>query len=133
MRRLAILIVFALAAAPAQARTAGGASFAPASVRADSALAGHWEAQITGDSKIFTIAFDFAVKSGVVTGTVTLLSNDLEDKIRNGSFDGANIAFTALGKFTGKLVGKELHLTRELDYGKKQELVARRTPAPKQK
>jgi hypothetical protein len=133
MRRLTLLIAFALATVPAEARTAGNVNLAPASVRADSSLAGHWEAQITGDSKIFTIAFDFAVKGGGVTGTVTLLSNDLESKITNGSFDGTNVAFTALGKFSGKLVGKELHLTRELDYGKKQQLVARRTPASKQK
>lgn len=131
MRRLALLLFAILVAGDASATTDVRGRESPVSDRQTAPLDGHWEAQITGDSKLFTIAFDFVVKRNVLTGMVTLLSNDREEKIRDGKFDGTNVAFTALGKFTGKLVGKELRLTRELDYGKKQELVAHRTAAPK--
>ena len=33
----------------------------------DSALAGHWEAEIQGDSRTFTITFDFTVKGDTLT------------------------------------------------------------------
>jgi hypothetical protein len=46
---------------------------------------------------------------------------------------GNEISFSAFGLWTGKLAGKELSLTRELDYGKKQTMTARRTAGSREK
>ena len=87
---------------------------------------GHWEADVTGDGKTFTFLFDFQTKGDVLTGTVELSSQDRSFEIKNGKITGDTISFLGFGIWTGKLEGGELKLTRELDYGKKQQMVAHR-------
>ena len=89
-------------------------------------ITGHWEAPVTGDGKTFTFSFDFVVKGDVLTGTLELSNQDRTVAITQGKVDGNKISFKGLGSWTGELVGNTLRLTRELDYGKRQELVARR-------
>ena len=95
----------------------------------DSGVAGRWTAQITGDSKVFTVNFDFIVKGGVLSGTVEFPSQDKEYLIEKGTIKGKEIAWTGFGTWTGTLVGNELRLTRGLDFGKTQKMVAHRVPA----
>jgi hypothetical protein len=99
----------------------------------DSGVAGRWTAQITGDSKVFTVNFEFVVTGGVLTGTVGWPSQDKEFPIKDGTIKGKEIAFTGFGAWTGMLVGKELQLTRALDYGKKQKMDAHRVAAARPK
>jgi len=88
---------------------------------------GHWEAPVTGDGRTFTFLFDFVTKGDALTGTVELSSQDRTFTITDGKIDGNKISFKGFGLWTGELVGKDLKLTRGLDYGKKQNMVARRT------
>ncbi len=96
---------------------------------ADSGIAGRWTAQINGDSRIFPVNFEFIVKGQVLSGTVEFPSFDKEFPIERGTIKGNTIAFQSFGDWKGTLVGEELRLTRELDYGKKQQMVAHRRTA----
>ena len=93
---------------------------------ADSSVAGHWEAQLKGETKVFIIDFHFIVTKDTLTGTVDAPWLDQSFPITDGHIEGADITFTAFGSWHGQLVGDELRLTRELDYGKKQQMVAHR-------
>ena len=95
-------------------------------------ITGHWEAPVTGDGKTFTFSFDFVAKGASLTGTLELSNQDRAIPITDGKINGSKVSFKGLGIWTGELVGEELRLTRELDYGKKQHLVAKRTKAPSQ-
>lgn len=89
-------------------------------------LAGHWEAEMTGDGKTFSFIFEFTAKGNALTGTVELSSQDRSFDIQNGKINGNAISFQAIGIWTGTLDGDQLTLTRELDYGKKQHMKAHR-------
>lgn len=134
-RILGIVPLCLLSAIATGARTPVADVRTPAIAQAqvDSGVAGRWTAQITGDSKVFTVNFDFVVKGGVLSGTVEFPSQDKEYPIENGTIKGNDIAFTGFGAWTGTLVGRELRLTRGLDYGKKQKMVAHRAPAARAK
>jgi hypothetical protein len=90
-------------------------------------LSGHWEADMTGDGKVFTFDFDFKAKGNSLGGTVELSTLDRTFPIQKGTIHGNTISFEALGLWTGELNGQELKLTRELDYGKKQHMTAHRS------
>lgn len=90
-------------------------------------LSGHWEAAVTGESKTFSIEFDFKVTGNSLGGTVGFPSQDRQFPITEGKIDGNKVAFKGFGIWTGTLNGNELTLTRELDGGKKQHMVAHRT------
>ena len=115
-----LLLIAALPLHPApRART----NAAPAALD----LTGHWEAPVSGDGRTFTFLFDFATKGDVLTGTVGISSRDDIFPITDGKIKGNTISFKAFGIWTGELAGKDLKLTRGLDYGKKQTMVAHRT------
>jgi hypothetical protein len=90
-------------------------------------LSGHWEAELAGDAKVFTIDFEFKVSGNTFTGTVEVSNIDREFPIKNGRIRGNAISFESFGTWTGEFDGQELKLTRELDYGKKQHMKAHRT------
>lgn len=89
-------------------------------------ITGHWEATVTGDGKTFSFLFDLVSKGESLTGTVELSTQDRAFPIANGKITDDKVSFTGFGKWTGQLVGQELRLTRGLDYGRKQEMVAHR-------
>lgn len=90
-------------------------------------LTGHWTAEVAGEAKRFEMYFDFEVKGDVITGTVELAGRDDKFKITNGKLTGNNLSFISIGAFTGTLEGNDLKLTRELDGGKKQHMIAHKT------
>ena len=57
-------------------------------------LAGHWEAEMTGDGKTFSFIFEFTTKGNALTGTVELSSQDRAFDIRNGKITGNAIRVT---------------------------------------
>src|SRR5438874_390227 len=81
-------------------------------------LAGTWRADVRAEGKSFSLIFNFAVNGDQLTGTVELPSRDQEFEITDGKIRGNEISFKAIGIWRGTLAGKELELTRELDYGK---------------
>ena len=106
--------------------SSAGAFPLPAGSPADQ-LRGHWEAELAGEGKRFWFYFDFQPKADAITGTVELAGQDRQFPIQNGKISGNHVSFQALGLWTGTLEGSELKLTRELDGGKKQHMIARRT------
>ena len=91
-------------------------------------LTGHWEAPVSGDGRTFMFLFDFAQKGSVLTGTVEISTRDQSFPIADGRVDGSKVTFKGFGDWRGELSGEDLKLTRGLDYGKKQDMVAHRTP-----
>jgi hypothetical protein len=90
-------------------------------------LTGHWEAPVAGDGRTFTFLFDLVAKGDVLTGTVELSTQDRTFPITDGKINGSKVSFRGFGDWSGELVGQDLKLTRGLDYGKKQHMVAHRT------
>ena len=90
-------------------------------------ITGHWEAPVSGDGRTFIFLFDLVAKGDALTGTVGISTRDDSFPITNGRIKGNTISFKAFGDWTGELDGKDLKLTRGLDYGKKQKMVAHRT------
>jgi len=95
-----------------------------------SALAGKWEAELKGDTKIYLFDFDLHVNGSTLWGTLDIPALDRTVPITNGKIKGHAFTFEALGGWTGTLDGSELKLTRELDEGKTQHLTAHRMSAP---
>ena len=98
-------------------------------LRASSAvdqLAGHWEAEMTGEGKSWVFLFDFKTSGNALTGTVGISTLDREYPISDGKISGNEVSFKGIGDWTGRLDGNELKLTRELDGGKKQQMKAYR-------
>jgi hypothetical protein len=93
-------------------------------------LRGHWEAEVAGEGKKFMIYFNLDAKRDTLTGTVELAGSDRQFEIQHGRVMGNNISFVAIGTWTGTLEGTELKLTRELDGGKKQHMIAHRSATP---
>lgn len=92
-------------------------------------LQGRWVADMTGDGKAFSFIFNFKVSGEVLTGTIELSTRDDVFPIKDGKIKGNDVSFNGFGTWTGTLEGNELRLTRGLDYGKKQHMVARRQGA----
>ena len=90
-------------------------------------LQGRWVADVKGDGRTFSFIFNFKTTGGTLTGTVELSTRDDEFPIKNGKIEGNNVSFMAFGDWTGTLEGNELKLTRGLDYGKKQQMIAHRS------
>jgi len=89
-------------------------------------LAGHWEAELQGEGRVFTFIFEFKTNGDAVTGTVELSTQDRVFDITDGKIKGNSVSFKAIGLWSGTIKGDELDLTRELDYGKKQHMTAHR-------
>ena len=91
-------------------------------------LSGTWQADVHGEAKTFPIVLHFTVDAkGSVGGTVEFPTHDTEFPITKGTVRGNEVSFEGAGGWTGKLEGRDLKLTRELDGGKKQVMVAHRT------
>jgi len=95
-----------------------------------SGLAGKWEAELKGDTKIYLFDFDLHVNDSTLWGTLEIPALDRTVPITNGKIKGNAFAFEAFGGWTGTLDGSELKLTRALDEGKTQQLTAHRMSAP---
>jgi hypothetical protein len=122
MNRLRIVLSFALLA---MLLAVAAAPVLRASPPADK-LAGHWEANMTGEAKVFIFVFEFKTNGDALTGTVEIAGQDRSFDIKDGKIKGNSVSFTGLGVWTGTLNGDELNLTRTLDGGKKQEMKAHR-------
>jgi len=90
-------------------------------------LTGNWQAEVHGEAKSFPIVFHFKVEANDIHGTIEFPSHDLEFPIEHGTVHGNEVSFQGAGLWHGALKGKSLELTRELDGGKKQVMVASRT------
>jgi hypothetical protein len=111
--KLAALLLVLAPAAPDHAQ----ASTSP--------FAGHWEADVKGDGRIFTFVFDFNVRADSLGGTVSIAQRDIEIPVR-GLVRGNHIHFEQFGLWNGSIEKGELRLTRGLDGGKIQHLAAHR-------
>ncbi|HEX7192277.1 MAG TPA: hypothetical protein VF381_11985 [Thermoanaerobaculia bacterium] len=90
-------------------------------------LTGTWQAEVHGEAKTFPIVLHFTVDpKGNIGGTVEFPTHDTEFPITQGTVHGNEISFLGAGSWSGKLEGSDLKLTRELDGGKKQVMVAHR-------
>lgn len=90
-------------------------------------LTGTWRTEVHGEAKTFSVVLHFTYDGKKIGGSVEIPSHDLEFPISKGTVNGNEVTFEAAGAWHGKLEGKELKLTRELDGGKKQQMVAHRT------
>jgi len=90
-------------------------------------LTGSWQADVHGEAKTFSLVLHFTYDGKKVGGSVEFPSHDTEFPITGGTVHGNEVQFEGAGKWHGRLEGKNLKLTRELDGGKKQEMVAHRT------
>src|SRR5437868_14916872 len=97
---------------------------------ADTGLSGHWEGNMTSEDKTFAITFDLHVTGTMVTGTVEIPSLDRVVQIKEGTIKGNAFSFKGSGLWTGTLAGDRLTLTRGMDYGKKQHMIAHRVAQP---
>ena len=131
MTRPSSRLALCLAVVSILALPAAAPPFAPGSSARDriapADITGHWEADVAGDGKTFTFMFDFVAKAETFTGTVGLSNQDRTFPISDGKIKGNKVSFRGFGIWTGDIVGDELKLTRELDYGRKQNMVAHRT------
>jgi len=91
-------------------------------------LTGTWKADIHGEAKTFPVVFHFKLEANDIHGSIEFPSHDLEFPITHGTVRGNEVSFVGAGLWHGTLKGKGLELTRELDGGKKQVMVATRTP-----
>ncbi len=98
-----------------------------AGVAQNKTLAGHWEAEMGEEGRTFTFLFEFKPSGDTLTGTVELTTQDRTVPITEGRIAGDRVSFKGFGLWTGTWRGEELALTRELDGGKKQRMVAHRT------
>ena len=90
-------------------------------------LSGTWQAEVHGEAKTFPIVLHFTVDAkGNIRGTVEFPTHDSEFPITQGTVRGNEVSFEGAGAWSGKLEGRDLKLTRELDGGKKQVMVAHR-------
>ena len=90
-------------------------------------LTGSWQADVHGEAKTFSVILHFTYDGKKVGGTVEFPSHDVEFPIVSGTIHGNEVQFQGAGTWNGRLEGKDLKLTRLLDGGKKQEMVAHRT------
>lgn len=90
-----------------------------------SPIAGRWEADVQGDGKIFTFVFDFTVRGDSLGGTLSIAQREGEVRVA-GTMKGDHLHFEQFGAWDGKLEKGTLRLTRGLDGGKIQHMVAHR-------
>ncbi len=95
-------------------------------VPAASPFTGLWEAVLTSEGRQFSFDFDLHARGDTLTGTVEGSFTDRVFPITHGRVRGNSIAFEAIGGWTGALAGRDLKLVRELDGGKKQNMIAHR-------
>ena len=98
-----------------------------AALAANDWLTGSWRADIHGEARTFSVVLHLTYDGKKVGGSVEFPSADREFPITGGTVHDNEVQFTGAGLWHGTLDGKDLKLTRELDGGKKQEIVARRT------
>jgi len=127
---LALSIAASVAAFPVLGASvhAEGATSAKLAKAAPSPFAGHWEAELEGDGKLWTFLFDFTVKGDSLGGTFGIAQRDGEAAIQ-GRAQGNHIHFETFGLWDGRIENGALQLTRGMDGGKVQHLVAHRTGA----
>jgi hypothetical protein len=114
-----LLLWLALGIGPVHPSSAGAGHAIP------SPFAGHWEADLKGDGKIHTFVFDFNVRGDSLGGTLSLVGREGEYRVA-GTVKGNHIHFAQFGLWDGAIEKSELRLTRGLDGGKVQHLVAHR-------
>lgn len=90
-------------------------------------LTGSWQAEVHGEAKTFSIVLHFTFDGKTVGGSVEFPAQDSEFPITGGTVRGNELRFQGAGLWHGTLEGENLRLTRELDGGKKQQMIARRT------
>jgi hypothetical protein len=81
------------------------------------------------EGRTFTFVFEFKPAGDTFTGSVELASGDRTAAITNGKIVGDRVSFRGFGIWSGTLRGDELALTRELDGGKTQRMIAHPTRA----
>src|SRR5579862_421026 len=84
----------------------------PVDVRADTGLAGYWEARGVAGGRLLTFTFDFDVDvdGNTLSGDIGTTRSNLKEPIVWGSVLGNYLEF--LG-WRGTLIGSELRLTRD--------------------
>jgi hypothetical protein len=85
-------------------------------VRADSGVAGYWEARTVEHAEILNFTFDFDVDGMRLRGEVGFSRRDqtepiLTEPILIGWVTTHHVQFTGLGNWSGTLIGNELRLT----------------------
>ena len=115
-----------VAAGVGQARAASAG--AGAQQVSPSAFAGHWEADLKGDGKVHTFVFEFTVHGDSLGGRLWIAQREGEVPV-SGTVKGDHIHFEQFGLWNGSIEKSELRLTRGLDGGKVQHLVAHRVPS----
>jgi hypothetical protein len=102
-------------------------------VRADSGVAGYWEARAVEHAEILNFTFDFDVEGPRLRGEVGISSSkyDLTEPILwEGWVTAHHVQFTALGNWSGTLIGNELRLTRYNGRGSRLHIIAHRAARP---
>ncbi len=117
---LSLLVLATLAGVPP-------ASAGPAKRAAASPFAGHWEADLRGDGRLFTFVFDFTVRGDSLGGTLAIAQREGDVRVA-GTVKGNHVHFEQFGLWDGAIDGAQLRLSRGLDGGKVQHLVAHRVP-----
>lgn len=120
-----------VAGTPAVAAGAAPAAHAvpgPGRGAATSPIAGHWEADMQGDGRMFSFLFDLTVKGDSLGGSLAISNREGEIRIA-GRVKGRTLHFEQFGLWDGTLEGSSLKLTRGLDGGKVQHMTAHRVPA----
>ena len=83
---------------------------------------------MTEEGRTFTFAFTFKTSGSSLSGVVELLARERSFPITEGTIHGTSISFKAFGLWTGTIRDDGIALTRELDGGKKQRMLAHRSP-----
>jgi hypothetical protein len=105
-------------------------------VRADSGMAGYWEARTVERAEILNFTFDFDVDGPRLRGEVGFSRRDLPEPILTepilwgGWVTGHHFQFVALGNWSGTLIGNELRLTRYNGRGGRLHIIAHRAARP---
>lgn len=115
-----ILLWLVLGVGQVHANPAGAGHAVP------SPFAGRWEADLKGDGRIHTFVFDFSVRGDSLGGTLSMVGREDEFRVA-GRVKGNHIHFEQFGLWDGTIEKSELRLSRGMDGGKVQHLVAHRT------
>lgn len=124
MRRFVGVVVAGLFVA-ATFPAASASTAAPASRSAVSLFAGHWEADVKGDGRMFTFVFDFSVRGDSLGGKLSIAQREGEVPV-TGTVKGNHLHFEQFGRWDGTIENGVLRMTRGLDGGKVQHMVAHR-------
>jgi hypothetical protein len=84
-------------------------------VRADTGVAGYWEARTVEGGKLLTFTFDFDVDGTTLSGDFGIPRRNVTEPILRGSVRGPYLEFSGVfGNWSGTLIGNELRLTQGL-------------------